>query len=434
MIRDHDRDIRADGRHRIRAGRSKRRKRTKLLAYWLAPALIAGVAVAGDFNSGSDGSDGVFAPAGSTHVIDLSQAMTATWDTPNTDNPGAGVYDPDLWCVVFKYDSVIIPQNTTVRFLNHPAGAPVVWLVQNSVNIGGTIDISGANYVDCNGVPFRYAWPGPGGFAGGAGQAGAQFPVSSGFGPGGGLQGAGAVLAMANRPYLSPLIGGSGGGGSSAEGSEYGGGAGGGAMLIAAEEAISFTESGLIDASGGNGAYNGSDDKSGGGSGGSVRLVTPAVMGSIAIDVNLGECWGCDGGGQGHVRVESLDLSDAIFNEISPSGEFSLGSPGLALPPSNRPRIQVISCGGVAVPPDPLAAITSPDVIVDSQAVEVTIEAVNVPLTAAVEIQVRPAHGVHYTFSANPLDDDDQDGIATSTTIITLPELLSASVQATAAW
>ncbi len=80
----------------------------------------------GTFDSGSDGSDGVFNPQTSV-VIDLRDAATATWDTPSPV-AGHGVYDASQWAVVFKYTTVDIPAGVVVGFTNHASGAPVVWL------------------------------------------------------------------------------------------------------------------------------------------------------------------------------------------------------------------------------------------------------------------------------------------------------------------
>src|SRR5687768_18467177 len=72
--------------------------------------------------------DGKLEVTSTEHVVDLSQASTGAWDQPG-QTPGKGVYDPVKWAVVFKYDSVSIAEGSTVRFLNHPSCAPVVWIV-----------------------------------------------------------------------------------------------------------------------------------------------------------------------------------------------------------------------------------------------------------------------------------------------------------------
>jgi len=53
---------------------------------------------------GANGTDGALTITTSTE-IDLSQAVTAAWDSNNSANAGKGVYDASQWAVVFKYTS-----------------------------------------------------------------------------------------------------------------------------------------------------------------------------------------------------------------------------------------------------------------------------------------------------------------------------------------
>ena len=109
-----------------------------------------------DFDSGSDGSDGAFAPKFDT-VIDLSLAATASWDTPSPV-PGQGVYDPERWAVVFKYTTIDIPLGVTVSFTNHPSGAPVIWLASGDVTIAGEVNVNGEEGAHSgNSVKKRFA-------------------------------------------------------------------------------------------------------------------------------------------------------------------------------------------------------------------------------------------------------------------------------------
>ena len=171
----------------------------------------------------SDGSDGALNITANT-VIDLSQAVTGTWDTNNSANAGKGIFDPAKRAIVFKYSSVNINASRTVTFTNHPSRAPVVWLVQGNVTIAGTLSLNGST------PPFNnlLAEPGPGGFRGGAnGVPG----IGSGLGVGGGINPsiAGSYATIYGNPSVLPLVGGSGG---------HGGGAGGGAILIATANSI----------------------------------------------------------------------------------------------------------------------------------------------------------------------------------------------------
>ena len=62
--------------------------------------LVAGTQAVAQFDSGSDGTDGVFDRFGGVIEIDLSLAVDGTWNDPGSGN---GVYDANLWAVVFKY-------------------------------------------------------------------------------------------------------------------------------------------------------------------------------------------------------------------------------------------------------------------------------------------------------------------------------------------
>ena len=67
-----------------------------------------------DISVGSDGSDGSLFVT-SNMVIDLSKATTAAWNTPSPVS-GKGVYDPQQWAVVFKYDSIYVAPGVTCAF------------------------------------------------------------------------------------------------------------------------------------------------------------------------------------------------------------------------------------------------------------------------------------------------------------------------------
>lgn len=217
---------------------------------WIAAAAITASAT-GQFDSGSDGSDGPFNPFNLETVIDLSLAVTAAWDTPSPF-PGQGVYDPEKWAIVFKYTTINIPPGVTVSFLNHPSGAPVVWLTTGNVTMQGSVVLDGQDYLNGGGQSFVYSIPGPGGFAGGAGLSGG-LPASGGFGPGGGAVGAGGSYNYGN-PNIIPLIGGSGGGGWG--NFTWTGGAGGGAILLASSGNITLLSGSNILARGGGGDSN----------------------------------------------------------------------------------------------------------------------------------------------------------------------------------
>ena len=204
----------------------------------------------------ADGSDLAFNPSGATYEVDLSQAIPgdALTFSNTVGNQGKGIYDAARWVVVYKYSSVNVPAGTTVTFRNHPSYAPVVWLVQSGVTIGGTVSVNGKNAVTGTDSVFPVD-PGPGGFRGGPGSQ--ALGSGYGLGPGGGIIGTNGNTsnnAVHTGNYgntqIFPLIGGSGGG------SKYlttSGSGGGGAIMIAATGTIQFQSPGSITAFGGLG-------------------------------------------------------------------------------------------------------------------------------------------------------------------------------------
>lgn len=265
---------------------------TRVLAV-LCAVVPCGIAMGEGFISGSDGTDGDLIVAGN-FVIDLGAAEFGPWDT--TPGLGNGVYDPDLWAVVFKYSTIDVTSGT-VTFINHPSGAPVVWLAQGSVFIGGTVNLDGTDGVG-GGSPFQYQNPGPGGFAGGTAATG-NFALSSGFGPGGGgpcgsdgsgshaTAGSGSAGHLYGTIDVQPLIGGSGGAGRGAGANIARGAGGGGAILIASSDAIEIA--GSITARGGTGALVfGGDNDGWSASGGAIRLIANEILGSGSLTATGG--------------------------------------------------------------------------------------------------------------------------------------------------
>ena len=203
-----------------------------LLAVFAASGFLAPAAIT---VPGANGTDGALNITADTE-IDLSQAVTATWDSDNSADAGKGVYDADKWAVVFKYTSVNVAAGATVTFKNHPSRAPVVWLVSGDVTIGGAVNLNGEDKLfSVRGL----SEPGPGGFRGGAGFY-SGVGAGSGFGPSGGERGdsgnAGggshqtvgeendAAPIVYGNPSCIPLVGGSGGGGAAGVDGSGGGG------------------------------------------------------------------------------------------------------------------------------------------------------------------------------------------------------------------
>ncbi len=321
-----------------------------------------------NLNVHSDGSDGALVVTNNI-VIDLSQAVTGNWDMENTANAGKGIYDPNQWCVVFKYSSVVVQNGATVTFKNHASRAPVVWLVSGDVTNNGTISLDGQNGLPAPGL----AQPGPGGFRGSSGYYAFGADATAGFGPGGGCLGfhdyqgdrsAGGSYGTAGQapftgwpasaPYGNPsdirLLGGSGGGGSSS--STIGGGAGGGGILIACAGTI--TISGAVRANGGTSTSVGGY-VSAGGSGGAIRLVGETFSGAGMVQAIGGT--GANAGGIGRISIERVNSTSTTTNIIPSPHVVSLTSgtaPQIWLP-TNGPTVRIVSIQGNAAPADPRA-------------------------------------------------------------------------------
>ena len=393
-----------------------------------ALALPAGATI----NSQSDGSDGalvvnnVTAPSG-TLTIDLGKSATLNW---NQASPvaGAGVYDSTKWAVVFKYTSVNILAGYTLKFTNHPANAPVVWLVQGAAKIAGTVNLDGETGSTSN----RETVPGPGGFAGGRGYF-IGSPATAGQGPGGapvatdpsdyqtgGAYGTtaphGGGLVYGNSRIL-PLIGGSGGGGFVSGSSS--GGAGGGAILIVAGQQCSVT--GQIYARGGLEYGN---PYSGNGSGGAIRVIADTLAGNGTM--NCGTIGGYTYGALGRIRLEANTMQFASQTSPAYSLEQPLDVDGVVIwPPAPEPTIKITKIAGQPVTGDPhmdAQALVSGDVVISqTSAVPIEITATNVPVppaTTAMSIRVVLGLGseltVPMTYSSGDLSSSVWTGTLTA--------------------
>lgn len=308
---------------------------SRILSFVLAAACV--LLARAEIDVPTDGSDGdlILTDTGTPRevVIDLSLAPTAAWNTPQTqphlpDVGGVGVYDSAQWAVVFKYNTVRIEKNVTVRFKNHASRAPVVWLVKGNVEIDGNFYLKGES------EDGRTAEPGPGGFRGSAWptfhytQRGAPFTELTGF--------------RRASPSLVPLIGGVGQGfwGGSRS---YGGG---GAMLIASRRTLTFN--GNVNALGGG-------DSAGGGS---FRMVADELAGSGWID-----CYGLRGNpaggsaiGGGFIRLEANRLTGTLRSRPD-SVVVPPSVPPRIWPATNAPTSRIVSVAGLDARLDPLAPL-----------------------------------------------------------------------------
>ncbi|MBE7498517.1 MAG: hypothetical protein HS117_26560 [Verrucomicrobiaceae bacterium] len=339
----------------------------------------------------SDGSDGAFNPA--TNVeIDLGLATNGLWNSPGSGN---GVYDAEKWAVVFKYSSVNIPAGVSVTFKNHPAYAPVVWLVQGNVTIDGELNLDGKSGVSDTVGGLLPTEPGPGGFRGGARGA----TVSGhGYGPGGrGFYGRYATIY--GNPQIIPLIGGSGG--YSAFGKS--GAAGGGAIAIFASNTISID--GLVTA----GTKETQPEIIG--SGGAVRLVANLVQGTgqvrCATTFTNTNYAPVTSDSFGRIRIEANSLNSSLQTLPETIGVSPPNTP-IIWPAANAPTAKVISVDSVNAPLDPRAPLVAgADVAIqNSNQVNILIETTNFPIEGVVQLNITPKFGNRTTHTATRLSGD----------------------------
>ncbi|MFH1279224.1 MAG: hypothetical protein ABIK65_12695 [Candidatus Eisenbacteria bacterium] len=395
--------------------------------------LLLPTALFAQIDVGSDGSDGAYNPL-SNDTIDLSLAPTADWTTAGS---GDGVYDSTEWAVVFKFSSVNIPAGVNVRFINHPSGAPVVWLVDGTVTIDGNVYLDGQ---DGTGTGYTPSEGGPGGFRGGRAYSSTSSPGGAGLGPGGGLypNGAGSYGTQGggNGPLsptygnarVLPLIGGSGGG-ATTNSAGYGGGAGGGAILIAADESILI--SGMVSANGGVG-NNYIASVGGSGSGGGIRLISDMITSNGTIRAAGGV--NSRPGGAGRIRVEgntvTVNPTNPNFTVLTPLG---VDDP-VIWAPADAPTLVVVTINGESVPVDPNGEFTTPPGDVNLAAlgpVDVVVNATNVPIASTVKVRLIPKSGIDLNVVASYTSGDDLASTWTAT-LDSLPRSGFAAVQARA--
>lgn len=386
----------------------------------LAAVFIAGSIIAkAQLTIPSDGSDGALNITEDT-VIDLSQAVTGTWDQNNSANAGKGVYDPEKWAVVFKYSSVNIEGHTTVggslvgrtvRFINHPSKAPVVWLVQGNVAIAGILSVAGGNAAGDLVSRLVPTDGGPGGFRGGAmGPLG----IGNGYGP----SESALYAAHYGNPQIIPLIGGSGRSGSHHPNGNYASGAygsagGGGAILIAASGNIHVT--GRINADGGTSpGYIGTQY----GSGGAIRLIAENITGntngSAGVTANLTAFPG------GRIRIEG-NLSASLGTSPETIG-VPPANPPIIWPAANAPKARVVSVDAQPAPTDPTSPLVADsDVAIQNTApVNILIETRDFPIEGVVQLNIIPKFGNRTRLTATRISGDIN--VATWRVTTTLPQ------------
>lgn len=311
----------------------------------------------------SDGSDGPLNITANT-VIDLSQAVTGSWDANNSSNAGKGIFDPVKRAIVFKYSSVNISASRTLSFTNHPSRAPVVWLVQGNVTIAGTLSLNGAGGPGNN----LLAEPGPGGFRGGAS---GSLGSGSGLGIGGAIpsNSPASYASTYGNPSIIPLIGGSGG---------YGSGGGGGAILIATSG--NLLVSGALTSFGGGTGYPYYSSSSGG----AIRLVANSISGTGTIDTR----------NDGRIRLEANSVSGNVVT-LPQTIAVPPATPPTIWPGNEAPTVKITNVDSSAAPAVPTAPLDlTADVGVSTNgASTVTIQTTNFPINGTVQVRAAPKFG-----------------------------------------
>ena len=399
-------------------------KSIRFIGLFVGFAILAAPTALAQFNSGSDGSNGVFPPvppgAGiTTLTLDLRNGEVAYLpDGPTIvlqGTPAGGFQDG-----VLRFTTVEVPAGVTWNFIGSDANSVVSILAQGDVDVLGTINLNGED--GGNSSTGRGGFGGPGGFKGGNGQILRTSPEAGhGMGPGagrgggfggdgdgigsGGGGGFGSIGAPGENANpnnrggtygtlsLLPLVGGSGAGGGS--GHEFnpavGSGGGGGAILIASSTTIDV--SGSIVARGGKGGDGSGDAASSGGgeSGGGVRLMAETLSGAGSINTSGGSGGAATRrsggpGGLGRIRLEAV-----FYNYTgTATGIENNGGLGVVFIP-NLPTVTIVSVGGNAVPADPSGFIGGTDVIIASSGIA-TVELVTtqVPPGTAISVTAKP--------------------------------------------
>ncbi len=292
------------------------------------------------------GKDGDFSPNTYATFDKNASASLVTLDTSRT----------------YEFTTFAIPTGVTLK----GSGAAVLRIrVQGTVEVNGTIDLSGSAGADIEADTSQNpagGSSGPGGGAGGrggstgsgndgiaadVGNTGSGKGASPDKGDGGGGGGAGYVAAgqagtggapgaggaIYGDASLASFLGGSGGGGgaSSANSSGAGGGGGGGALYLEAGGTAFISATGAIAANGGNGGGTASAVlRGGGGGGGSGGALAFFVGGLLTIDGNVSAIGGnagpvgVGGGGAGGLgRAGRTRVVNSMASNWAGAGPFN---------------------------------------------------------------------------------------------------------------
>lgn len=335
----------------------------------------------------TDASDGAInVNSFENRVLALSEASPANWDAVSPV-PGKGVYDNNVFAVVYKFSTLNIPLNASITFSNRANTCPVVIIVQGNATIDGTINLNS------NG-----SQPGPGGFFGGAfGNTAGTILGSAGGGPGGGqpsstngvLAGSGSYStfgtagiglgSLYGNDRIIPLIGGSGGGAYY----QNSGQGGGGALLLVVRGTL--TVNGSIQANAPSVSFN----LYGAGSGGAIRFITETLAGTGNLQAISGGGNNTTGG-QGRIRIEKIN---GALTGQSTAPIPSYGSVGVVAklwPDNLDPSVSVVSVGSISAPTDPFGGLTAPDIELPSEGpFTVQAQAKNIPTNGTWSVVLR---------------------------------------------
>jgi len=311
----------------------------RVLMLTISFLVLASVAEAQAFSSGSTGADG---------PLDLTSG------DKKVQLPESGV---------LNYTTVNIPLGRTLTFKRNSRNTPVIMLAQGAVTITGTISVDAGSDPD---TPFSPTTPGPGGFYGAL--------SGPGFGPGGGTPtDSGKHGRWVGPLSLVPIIGGSGAAGFGCSG--YGGG---GAIVVASSTTIIVN--GQVMARSFYGCTQGP-----GGSGGAVRL----IANSINVSGNL---WAYNASSGlsvslGVIRIETPPGALTFTGSAIPAAVLSSINPTIV---SNTPAaLTIVSIGGFAVPSNAGQRFNTADLLLPNQIAEpitVVVTGNNIPVGTQVTI------------------------------------------------
>jgi len=355
----------------------------------------------------TDASDGDFTGSYWGDTLDLSAAPTGVWDQPSPI-PGRGVYDPQKWAVVYKFNNV---SSRGFSFIGHPSGCPVVILCQGNFSVTQ----NAVSVPPLVGSFLGGLASGTGFGSAGLGLGGGQTSTNSN-GPGqGSYATAGIPSHLSNfpagdpygNPAIIPLVGGSGGGG------YYNtpGQSGGGAILIAARNTVTLNSPVQAGGYGGNNIAPGA--------GGAIRIIGNVVTGNGSVHTASPGSGNWGTGGQGRIRIEANTFGTWGSGQPNPS-LATVGTTAKIWPSNTDPNVSVLSVNSIPAPLDPGAVFQSPDIQLSSAgSFSVVLECRNVPTDGTWSVTVRgvPRSGAATVYPCTLVNGNQ----ALSTWIATVP-------------